>query len=109
MQISRLQLFRQIHRSSVSRFSFNDNVSSYSVACLTSPPRMTCNPLNNMPWSITPVLHPISVWGTEYSTLANYDLLPPLLVLNPHGRIEAKLGSEGQLTLSGWLLNRLDP
>jgi len=42
-------------------------------------------------------------------TLADYGLLSPCLrFTHAITRIDAKLGSDGRLTLSGWLFNQLD-
>ena len=43
-------------------------------------------------------------------TLADYGLLPLCLRFSyTIARMDAKLGSDGRLTLSGWPLNQLDP
>ena len=47
--------------------------------------------------------------GLNTFTLADYGLLSPCLrFTHTVTCIDAKLGSDGRLTLSGWLLNKLD-
>jgi len=47
--------------------------------------------------------------GVNSFTLTDYGLLSPCLrFIHTVTRIDAKLGSDGRLTLSGWLLNQLD-
>jgi len=101
----------------------------------TGSPRFLTNPLDNMPWTNPPPrwsirhltcndgivaafsdlkhlgsLHnnkPFSRLNTF--TLSHYGLRSPCLrFTHTISRINAKLGSDGRLTLSGWLLNQLD-
>jgi hypothetical protein len=99
----------------------------------TGSPRFLYNPLDSMPWPVTPVEYPPSRRLTMDSflsstfltrrlapqhkhfrscftfTLSDYGLLPPCLrftyTVTP---IDAKLGSGGRLTLPDWLFNQLD-
>ena len=51
----------------------------------------------------------IAFSGLNTFTLADYGLLSPCLrFTHAITRINAKLGSDGRLTLSGWLFNQLD-